>query len=54
MLVYVVRITVQHGVHGCLANSHGDVGNRVFVEPGPLRNLLGSQFNLVNAVQRRI
>jgi len=45
---------VQHSIHGCLAYSHGDMRNRVFVEPGPLRDLLCGQFNLINAVQRRI
>jgi len=28
--------------------------NRIFVEPGPLCNLLGGQLNLINAIERRI
>jgi hypothetical protein len=42
MLVGIVRIAVQHSVHGCIAHSHGDMWNRIFVEPGPLRDLLSS------------
>ncbi len=36
VLARVVRIPVQHGVDRRLANRHGDVRNRVFVETGPL------------------
>ena len=54
MLVCVVRIAMQNRVHSRLAHGHRDMRNCILIEPGPCCNLLSSQLNLINAVQRRI
>ncbi len=34
MLVRIVRVAMQHSIHGGFAHRHGDMGNGIFVESG--------------------
>ncbi len=53
-LVLVVRIPMQHCIHGCLAYCHRNMRYCVFIEPCLFRILLCRLFNLVNALEGRV
>lgn len=54
LLLLVIRIPMQHCIHGCFAYCHRNMRNSIFIEPCSFRILLCRLFNLVDALEGRV